>query len=143
MKSLTAFLDSSVILSGLASPRGGSAALFTASRHHKLILFATPMVIGEVYIHLSKLKLHPMQLENLLTQKTIKLIKNPSKKIIEKCSTYTIDPNDAHVLAGAILSGSQYLLSLDQKHILTRQVKQQLLPIQVLSPKGFWQSLSK
>ncbi len=142
MTSLTAFLDASVILSGLGSPHGGSGILFTASERHKITLIATPMVIGEVYRHLSKLKLQPEQLEILLTQKIIKLTKNPDKKTIDKCLKLTLDPNDAHVLAGAIRSGSGYLLSLDQKHILTQKIKNHLSPIQVLSPKQFWQSLS-
>lgn len=142
MSSLIVFLDSSVILSGLRSSHGGSGALFQASKTHKLTLLATPMVIGEVFRHLSKLKLKPSQLEILLSQKIIQLIKNPDKKTIEKCSKFTVDPNDAHILAGAILSGSVYLLSLDQKHILTPKVKEHLIPIQVFSPKQFWQSLS-
>lgn len=117
--------------------------LFKASRLGKLTLLATPMVIGEVYRHLPKLKLKPSDFEPLLVQKIIKLVKNPSSKVIKRCLNLTPDPNDAHVIAGAIVSGSQYLLSLDKKHLLTPSVKKHLTPIQVLSPKEFWQFIAQ
>jgi putative PIN family toxin of toxin-antitoxin system len=142
MPSLTIFLDASVVLAGLASPNGGSGYLFHAARQQKLTLFATPLVIGEVYRHLTKLNLTPDDLAALLDNQVILLVPNPPESLISQCSAYTVDPDDAHVLAGAIASKVNYLLSLDQKHILTDKVKQNLAPIQVLSPKSFWQSQS-
>lgn len=142
MKSFIIFLDASVILSGLASPGGGSGLLFRASKLKKLTLITTPLVIGEVYRHLPKLKLSIAQLENLLDEHIIGLIEDPSKKTILRYKKVTTDPDDAHVLAGTVTSQANYLISLDKKHILTKQVQQGLSPIRVYSPKQFWQSLS-
>jgi predicted nucleic acid-binding protein len=48
MPSLTAFLDASVVLSGLASPYGGSGLLFAAARKHKLTLVLSPLIISNL-----------------------------------------------------------------------------------------------
>lgn len=142
MKSLAAFLDSSVILSGLASSEGGSFQLFAAAKKEKLRLISTPLIIEEVARHLTKIKVKPAELKNLLNQRLLRLIPNPEEKIIFACKNLTPDPNDAHVLAGAILAKTDFLLSLDKKHILTETVKKHLYPIKILSPFQFWQLLA-
>jgi predicted nucleic acid-binding protein len=112
MLSLTAFLDASVVLSGLASERGGSNKLLTGAQKHKLRLVVTPLIINEVRRHLDKLNIPVCQLEMLLDQKVLLLVDNPSKKIIRRCCSLTSDPNDAHVLAGAIVSGANICFPL-------------------------------
>lgn len=138
MQSLTVFLDASVILSGLASPTGGSRKLLEAAEQHKIKLLATPQVIQEVTNHLQKLGVEDEQLKNLLSTKVIHLTTGPSEEMIEKFSRICRDKNDAHVLAGAGLSGAKVLVSLDKKHILTLKVRTFLRPMLVLSPKDFW-----
>lgn len=132
------FLDSSVILSGLASSSGGSRKLFNAAKGGKLKLMTTPLVIEEVNNHLAKLDIELKQLENLLSIKIISLVKNPTNTEIEKFSRVSRDSDDAHVLAGASLSGAEKLISLDKKHILTPKVRKYLKPMLVQSPKEFW-----
>lgn len=143
MPLLTIFLDASVVLSGLASPTGGSRKLFKAAKRHKIKLLATPLVIEEVANHLQKLNIKSDQLKDLLSQKIIHLADNPDEKTTEKFSRICRDKNDAHVLAGAVLSGANVLVSLDKKHILTAEVRKFLKPILVKSPKDFWGWLGK
>lgn len=138
MPSLKIFLDASVILSGLASSTGGSRKLFEAARQHKIKLLATPLIIQETVNHLQKLDIEPNQLKILLSHKIISLIANPSQEVTEKFSKASSDPNDAHILAGASLSGAIALISLDKKHLLTSQVKKIIKPMLVQSPKEFW-----
>ncbi|PIP88123.1 putative toxin-antitoxin system toxin component, PIN family [Candidatus Beckwithbacteria bacterium CG22_combo_CG10-13_8_21_14_all_01_47_9] len=133
--------DASVILSGLASPTGGSGKLLLAADKNKLKLITTPLVINEVNRHLSKLKLTSKKLTDCLDKKLINLKNNPSIILIERCTKLTVDPDDAHVLAGAISCNCQYLITLDKKYLLNKQVKTHLKPILVLSPKEFWQAL--
>ncbi|MBU1322524.1 putative toxin-antitoxin system toxin component, PIN family [Patescibacteria group bacterium] len=140
MPSLTVFLDASVILSGMASPQGGSGFLLKAAKQKKIILIATPLIINEVNRHLAKLKLQSKQLKTLLNRQIIRLVKDPDETTIARCCRLTADPDDAHVLAGAILANVNFLLSLDKKHILTKRVKKHLFPIRVFSPEQFWQS---
>lgn len=141
MKSLTVFLDASVILAGLASPNGGSGKLFAAAIKKKLTLITTPLIINEVKRHLGKLKLKEKQLTDCLNQNLISLKSNPKTELIQHFNKFTQDPNDAHVLAGAISTNCRILLTLDKKHLLTTKAKKALKPIQILSPKEFWQQL--
>ena len=67
-------------------------------------------------------------------------IDNSIKEMIKKFRKSTPDPHDAHVLAGAGLSGAKILLSLDKQHILIPRVRNTLKPMLVLSPKYFWGS---
>lgn len=143
MRLLTAFLDTSVILSGLASPNGGSAMLFRAAKRKKIKLITTPLVLEEAAQHLSKLTIQPRQLESLLTLSILAIIPNPPENIAEKFKTLTSDPDDVHVLAGAALSAAQALLSLDKKHITTARVRSALRPMRVMSPKEFWRWMAK
>ncbi|MBI5465127.1 putative toxin-antitoxin system toxin component, PIN family [Candidatus Gottesmanbacteria bacterium] len=137
MPSLKIFLDASVVLSGLASFTGGSRKILEAAKDNKIKLLTTPLIIQEVINHLQKLDIETSQLETLLSRKTIQLMANPSKEIIEKFSKTVPDPNDAHVLAGASLSGAIALISLDKKHLLTLKVRKILKPMLVKSPKEF------
>lgn len=143
MPSLTAFLDTSVILSGLASPSGGSAALFVATKKKKMKLVTTELVLEEAVTHLSKINIQKSHLEALLNSSIIRLTPNPTQDSIEKFKILTTDPDDIHIIAGAVLSGSDALLSLDKKHITTPRVKKALKPMKVMSPKEFWKWITK
>lgn len=132
------FLDASVILSGLASVSGGSRKLFDVTKKHKLKLMATPLVVAEVARHLPKLNIEVEQLRSILSDKVIHIIQDPDEKTIRKFSRICQDESDAHVLAGATLSGASVLVSLDKKHILTPKVRAFLKPMLVKSPKEFW-----
>jgi|SRR3990167_3306682 len=137
-RSFIVFLDSSVILSALASPSGGSRKILQAVTKGKLQLFTTPFVIEEVAKHLHKLGVKPNELEILLKKKVIRVISDAPQHIIKKFHSVTVDPDDAPVLAGAVLSGSHVLVSLDKGHILTDGVRKALKPLLVFSPKEFW-----
>jgi len=142
-QSLTVFLDSSVILSALASPSGGSRKILSAGAKGKLRLFTTPFVIEEVTKHLHKLGVDPDKLEALLKKKVIRVISDAPRHIIKKFHSVIVDPDDAPILAGAVLSGAHFLLSLDKGHILTDRVRKALKPLLVFSPKEFWEWVEK
>ena len=143
MKLLKIFLDTSVILSGLASSTGGSRKLFAAAKLKKLKLVTSLNAIEEAADHLDKLKINPNQLSKLLTTKIVYLVKNPSEKVIEKFIQVSPDPNDAPILAAALLCGADFLVSLDKKHILTPKVRKTLKPMKIGSPKDFWKWVGK
>ena len=143
MPSLKIFLDASVILSGLASSAGGSRKIFEAVKDNKIKLLTTPFIIQEIINHLQKLDIESSQLETLLSTKIIHLVANPSEEMIKKFSKSSSDPKDAHVLAGASLSGAAALISLDKKHLLTPKVRKTLKPMLVKSPKELWRWVSE
>ena len=142
-QSFIVFLDSSVILSALASPGGGSRKILQAVTKGKLQLFTTPFVIEEVAKHLHKLGVKPNELEILLKKKVIRVISDAPQHIVKKFHSVIVDPDDAPILAGAVLSGAHVLLSLDKGHILTDRVRKALKPLLVFSPKEFWEWVEK
>ena len=103
MRRLKIFLDTSVKLSGLASPTGGSKKLFDAARLKKLKLVTSLYAMEEVNDHLDKLNISPDLLKELLTSKTLFLVKNPTVEMNDKFIKITSDPNDAPILAAALL----------------------------------------
>ncbi|MBI5356094.1 putative toxin-antitoxin system toxin component, PIN family [Candidatus Collierbacteria bacterium] len=141
MKSLTVFLDTSVILSGLISSTGGSGKLLTAGAKKKIKLIATEKIVREAASNLSKVNIQTQAFENLLSSRTIQVINTPSEEKIMKFIPMINDPGDAHVLAGVVHSRATILISLDKKHILVSKVKRTLRPIKIFSPKQFWKWL--
>lgn len=142
-RSLIVFLDSSVILSGLASPTGGSRKILNIREKGRLQLTATPFVIQEVAKHIPKLGISSDFLKRLLSKKIIRLVPDPPQEIERKLHNLTPDPDDAPILAGAIVNGADVLVSLDKGHILTQLVRKTLAPMKVFSPKEFWDWLEK
>ena len=112
-------------------------------KRKKLKLLTNPSVIQEAVEHLDKLKIDPIKLERLLSQNIVVLKASPSRSFQEKFSKVVKDPDDVHVVAGASLSGANFLVTLDKKHILTPPVRKLLNPMQVVSPKEFWGQLKK
>src|SRR3989344_4588579 len=112
IKSLKIFLDSSTILSGLASPNGGSGKLLKFGESNKVKLIVNPYIVEEVSTHLQKLRIHPKDLESLLSKKTVFLVNNPPEQVTFQFEKVGKDPKDAPVIAGAVNSLADYLVSL-------------------------------
>jgi predicted nucleic acid-binding protein len=53
-----------------------------------------------------------------------------------------IDKEDAHLIAGAHLTKSAYLVSLDKRHVLLEQVRRQFLPLKIVSPKELLEEIT-
>jgi predicted nucleic acid-binding protein len=68
------------------------------------------------------------------------LLPVPSERELEKYASL-IDPKDLHVLAAAVEGASQFLLTLDRRHILAaaEAVQAAGLPIEILRPGDFIQ----
>lgn len=47
----------------------------------------------------------------------------------------TIERKDAHVIAGAILTKCDYLVTFDKKHINNKRVRTKIKEVKILSPK--------
>lgn len=60
----------------------------------------------------------------------------PSPEAMRRIAPLT-DEKDVHVLAGALSSGADCLVSLDRRHIITERVLSANLPFQVLLPGDF------
>ena len=64
----------------------------------------------------------------------------PQEEELQKYASFT-DPKDLHVLAAAVEGGSEFLLTLDRKHILAadKAVQEANFPIRILRPGDFIQ----
>lgn len=141
MKLLIVFLDSSVVLSGLRSPNGGSGMLFKASAAGKLKLIVSEHVVREVGKYLGKLEIDVNRFEILVEKKIIKVIADAADDLLDKFENVVEDIDDAPILAGAVVSGADFLVSLDKRHILRPEIKKRLRPMKVLPPREFWEYL--
>ena len=133
MPSLTVFLDSSVIISALISSTGGSHKIIQTAKSPAIKLITSRYVVAEIAKHFPGFKL----------AKNIHMFPNPNQEIINKFTSITPDPQDAPILAGAVTSAADILVSLDKKHILIPKVKKYLKPVKVYNPQQFWRYLDK
>lgn len=135
------FFDASVIFSAIYSTKGGSAKVAALVKAGKIIGITTQTVIEEVTENVYKMKnIRKDSIEKFIVQNnfyvreaiTIEEIK-PYAKIVEQ--------KDAHVLAGAYLTRSDYLVTLDKKHLDNISVQSKLSSLRITSPKNFLQQL--
>lgn len=128
------FLDSSVIIAGLASVTGGSHEILALAELKLIIPFISEDVVSEVLRNVQK-KL-PNSLPYFFTLfKTLPFkIIDATEKDMEYAKTL-INEKDAPILAAAIAGQVDWLLSLD-KHFLTADL-QGKVSFNVGSPKDF------
>ena len=134
----TVFLDSSVIVAAFASKTGASALILGYSRQKKLNTIVSREVIEEARKNISlKIgKIGEKRLSNYIKFANIRLVVSPSTEQITECEQY-IDKKDAPILAAAIESQADYIVSLDRKHFLQPEVIKNAKPKLIISPGDF------
>jgi putative PIN family toxin of toxin-antitoxin system len=129
------FFDASVIFSAINSKTGGSYYLLSLSKSRKIVAITSQTVVKEVENNLNKFKnldkhrLHKAVVDfNLLVREKIKQ---------EEISVFfkKVEKKDAHVLAGAISTNCDYLVTLDRKHLNNQKTKDSFSQLKILSPK--------
>jgi len=138
----TLFFDASVLVAGAHSPGGGSALLLEACRLGGFSAQSSFLVILEAFHTLKRN--FPERSQGCLTAYLAaidwELLPVPSEAELEKYAPL-IDAKDLHVLASALGGASQFLLTLDRRHILAAApaVRAAGLPIEILRPGDFIQ----
>lgn len=128
----TAFLDSSVLFSAVNSPSGGSSKLFTLP---KIKLVTSLVVLAETERNVrKKLLTHHLERFFTLVDKLIIYDQLPNKKGVKKAKK-VIAEKDAVILSEAKQAQTSFLVTLDRKHFMTREVANFLKPQRVLTPK--------
>lgn len=131
------FLDASVIIAALLSPKGGSAKICQSAREKKILAISSKTVVNEVLANLHKMKkLDQKDVENFILQKGIIVRQKVTRTEIIPFRGI-VEEKDAHVLAGAILTKCDYLVTLDKKHFLKEEVKKKVKNIKLIAPKEF------
>lgn len=127
------FFDASVILAGLNSPSGGSAKVLNWVKQRKIEGIISELILDEVIRRAPKIgKSH--KAANQQVQSIFSFITPPpTLRSIKQYQKTVTDTGDAHVLAACRDTNSQFLISLDKKHILSLKNKRSL-PFKILTP---------
>ena len=136
----TAFLDSSVLFTAVNSPTGGSSKLFTLKN---IKLITSVFVLAETERNVRK-KLQSYHLDRFfkLVDKLEILEQTLDDRVMRKANKVIVE-KDAAILAGAKKAKTDYLVTLDRKHFLTKKVAIFLKPQKVFSPKEIIDLLDK
>lgn len=128
----TAFLDSSVLFSAVNSPSGGSSKLFTLP---KIKLVTSKVVLTETERNVrKKLLTHHLERFFRLVDKITIYDQLPDDKKIRRAKK-VIAEKDAVILSEAKQAQSPFLVTLDRKHFMTKEVANFLKPQKTLTPK--------
>lgn len=132
------WLDSSVIISGIYSDSGASNFILRLCRKKKISVYTSTLIIKEVVRNLKKKfpQKFSVKFAKYLAKSNFQKTEFISEEEVSQYSQYT-HKKDLHVLAGAAVSGVEYLVSLDKKHLLSLTAKK--LPFAIVSPKEFLQ----
>ena len=134
MKTFTAYLDSDVIVSSCLSTTGAANLLINQKT---LVKFYTNVQKQELEIVFERLSITPSKLSQTLEKCTLVTLKSPN---LDSFSKYTTDPNDRHIIAGAVVSGSKFLISYNLKHFHLESLKRDF-NLNTLTPAQFLQFL--
>ena len=116
------YFDASVIIASLLSPTGGSSRLFKYVKDNKLIGITSQTALDEVFEKTEKIKKSKIEIETFIAKSGLLVRKHIALKEIEPYKDL-IDVEDAHLIAGAALTKSTHLVSLDKKHLLREDIK--------------------
>lgn len=133
------FIDSDVIISSLLSSTGASYQLLHYFKDiDKYISIYSKQ---ELLIVIERMKIDQYKFQELL-ENSIKVIdiEESIKDIKINYNKYTLDENDAHIVAGNRLSSVNFLVSYNTKHFREEQIKRDFNII-VITPGIFIQYL--
>lgn len=130
--------NASVILAGLASPSGGSGKLLSWVRQGNVQGVISEIILDEVLRHRTKLGISVSSVRALV--KLFSVVHPPNARVVRGFESVVIDVGDAHVLASAKEHHVDFLVTLDQKHLLVIQKK--IRSFITVSPKELIERLS-
>lgn len=138
-QSLLAFVDSDVIISSLLSDQGAAYALLHQLSQPSLLI--SNFSERELAIVIARLNIASEKLDSLISNhfRTVTLNQNLAT-IKQRYAEFVTDINDAHVVAGAHLTHSRFLISYNLKDYQIGNIRAELNVV-VLTPAMFLQYL--
>lgn len=131
------YLDSDVVISSLISSKGAAYFLVTQK---DLELVVSDVSLAEQEKVIERLDLDKKLWNRLIKTNINQIILKKSPKVLKKFEQYVSDPNDAHVVAGAVQAKAKFLITYNMKHFKTEIIKQDLKII-LMTPATFLQYL--
>jgi len=136
------FIDTNVLIAGLASRTGASAAILTLGEAGEIMLVMSQHILIEAdrvfslkFPHLTD------QFRVFIKNLTPLLLDDPKPKDVRKASQI-IEPGDAPIIAAVKCEQVDYLVTLDTKHFNTAAVKD-YLATPVVTPAEFLNEFRK
>lgn len=132
------FLDSDVVISSLISDNGASSMLM----HKKSVAkFISSLSYKEIMIVVDRLNLNKVSLQSILKENVyVTKLKIDNKKAKNKFKKYVNDLEDSHIVAGAVGSKANFILTFNLKHFNINEIKEKF-KINILTPGNFLQYL--
>lgn len=137
------FFDASVIIAAIISSKGASFELLKYASRKKIIAITSKTVINEVLANLHKMEdFNEKDLDAFIVNNKIIVRKTVGRSEIKQFAN-VVSQKDAHVLAGGKLTNSDYLVSLDRKHIVKNAVKKKVGETKIVLPRELLAKLRK
>lgn len=133
--------NASVVLSGINSPKGGSAVILDLVKTRKINGVISEIIFDEILRHSSKFDLTIEEISNFCLEIFSEVSSAPIQKEIEEYLKVVIDDGDAHVLASSKKEKADYLVTLDKKHLLILRGK--IKGLKIVSPGELIEILSR
>lgn len=137
MGKIQVFLDTDVIISGLLSKTGAS---FAVIKHRAVKKVISKTVKEELATVAKKLKIEDYQGKGLVENINLVTLGLTKSELIKNYQQFVLDQRDAHVVVGAKVSKSRFLLTHNLRHYRVDKIKADL-GIMVLKPGNFLQYL--
>ena len=132
---LIVFFNASVIISGLKSPKGGSAKLLSWVKKGKIHGIISEIVVDEIRKHADRVGITADYVEKVVHTTGLKISPAPGKDKTLAYEKRVIDAGDAHILSSSDENKVKYLVTLDKKHLLV--LKDKIQKFKIVSPKEF------
>jgi len=125
------FFNASVILAGLRSPKGASGRLLSWIKQQKITGVISEIVWNEVLRNAHNLNLSQEDTKRWM-EKHLLIITAPEQSKFAPYENMVVDAGDVHLFVSTEESKSDYLVSLDKKHVLT--LREQITLFRIISP---------
>lgn len=138
-KTQTVFFNASVIIAGFISSTGGSAKLLQYVKENKIKGIISEIIYDEVMRKAKRIGLTIDEVRRKLLLIFSEINKAPDKNLVKEFNNIVIDLGDSHVLASSIEAKTDFLVTLDKKHLLI--LAQKIKNLKIVSPKELIESL--
>lgn len=128
------FLDASVIIAAMLSPAGGSAKVIKLGQSGQWAQITSQTVIDEVKDHSEKIGKSAQEIDRFIKEHSV-IVRQRMNKLEIKPFGELVDESDAHLIAGSKLTEADFLVTLDKKHLLKRDIKNRFKPLNIVNPE--------
>lgn len=136
------FIDTNVLIAGVASVTGASAAVLDLCEAEILQMVVNRQVLVEADRNFSaKLFNLVIQFRRFIQNLALLMVEDPPAKAVEKAASL-VDRKDAAILAAAMESEVDYLITLDKKYFLKQEVRHNISII-VCTPAEFLRTFAR